>query len=116
MTPINQRWRWHTKNKLSTLDANLFSFYLTTDDALHRWEDNNTFFKPQTFYQANGGDHTYKYFPGNPSGEKLFLTFFFSQNRILQRLEESLAYAAKSSTKAMGAESNAHGSYQAPLI
>jgi hypothetical protein len=98
------------KNKLIPTSANLINFYLGSDDALKLWRDNNSLFKPQVFYEAADGDHAYKYYPGNPSGEKLFLTFVLSPTRILQRMEESLAYAAKSSTNAVGADGNTGGS------
>ncbi len=71
---------------------------------------NNDLFKPEEFYQIAGRDHAYKYFPGNPSGEKLFLTFVLSPSRILEQLEELLAYAAKSSTRVVGAEPYTQGS------
>jgi pimeloyl-ACP methyl ester carboxylesterase len=98
------------KNKLSIVNTNLINFYLATDDALDAWVANNSQYKPEVFAQVTGGDHAYKYFPGNPSGEKLFLTFLLSPSRNLQQMEESLAYAARSSTKAVGAEGNAQGS------
>jgi hypothetical protein len=98
------------KDKFSTPNTTLTNFYLETDTALARWIDNNTYFKPQVFYEAADGDHAYKYFPGNPAGERLFLTFVLSPRRTLQLMEESLAYACKASTKAVGAEGNARGS------
>jgi hypothetical protein len=98
------------KDKLANVGGNLISFFLETDDALEAWVTNNQMFKPEEFYRVSGGDHAYKYYPGNPPGQKLFLTFLLSPDRILQQLEESLAYAAKSSTRAVGAEGNTHGS------
>lgn len=99
------------KGKLPGSENTKFiNFYLATDDALEAWVVNNSYFKPEVFAQVTGGDHAYKYFPGNPYGEKLFLTFIVSPKRNLQQMEESLAYAARSSTKAVGAEGNTQGS------
>lgn len=98
------------KNKLAAPNTTLINFYLASDDALELWEVNNRQFKPEVFYTSSAGDHAYKYFPGNPSGEKLFLTFLLDPNRNLTQMEEALAYAARSSTKAVGAEGNTRGS------
>lgn len=97
------------KNRLASVSPTLINFYLTSDDALGLWALNNTLYKPEVFYTIGGGDHAYKYYPGNPSGQKLFLTFLLSANRNLTQVEESLGYAARSSTKAVGAEGNTRG-------
>ena len=98
------------KNKLSAVTTHPINFYLASDSALMVWVENNRAFKPQVFYEGAGGDHAYKYFPGNPSGQKLFLTFILNDSRNLEQMEESLAYAAKSSTLAVGAEAATQGS------
>ena len=91
------------------VNGNLINFYLASDEALDRWRLNQIAFKPEHFSEFAGQDHAYKYFPGNPWGEKLFLTFILSPNRKLEQMEEALAYASKSSTLAAGAEGNANG-------
>jgi hypothetical protein len=98
------------KNKLSSVETTLINFYLRSDDALELWVLNNSLYKPEVFYTTTGGDHAYKYHPGNASGQKLFLTFLFSASRNLEQLEESLAYAARSSTRTVGAEGRTAGS------
>lgn len=103
------------KNKLSGVNGTLINFYLASDDALDLWRLNQENFRPQFFYSGAGADHAYKYYPGNPSGQKLFLTFVLNASRNLEQLEESLAYAAKSSTLAVGAEGNTSGSIDVPV-
>ncbi len=103
------------KSKFSVMSVRPVNFYLASDSALMVWVENNRAFKPEVFYETAGGDHAYKYFPGNPSGQKLFLSFILNSNRNLERMEESLAYAAKSSTLAVGAEGATQGSISHPV-
>jgi hypothetical protein len=97
------------KNRFAAISTTLINFYLQSDDALELWALNNQLYKPQPFITSTVGDHGYKYFPGNPPGQKLFLSFILNASRTLQQMEESLAYAARSSTKVVGAEGNARG-------
>ena len=98
------------KDKLSSVSGRLFNFYLTSDDALEKWVLNNSLFKPELIYESPQGYHGYFYSPGSASGNKLRLEFVSSPGRPLSQMEESLAYASKSSTFAIGAEGSASGS------
>ena len=94
------------------------NFYLPNDSALQAWLINNGNYKPQVYFARPDsdtilfGDHAYKYWSTESSGHKLFLTFEAARPRYLESLDESLAYAARSSTRVVGAEGAASGSIQ----
>ena len=94
------------------------NFYLPNDSALQAWLINNSNHKPQVYFARPDsdtilfGDHAYKYWSTESSGRKLFLTFEAARPRYLESLDESLAYAARSSTRVVGAEGAASGSIQ----
>lgn len=100
------------KNKLASVGskANIINFYLASDDALDAWRLNNEFFRPQIFYSISQNYHGYTYQDWNAPGEKLFIRFIISPTRYLTQMEESLGYAAKSSTYSVGAEGATGGS------
>lgn len=102
------------KLKLSMVDVgNLINFFLSDDVVLTGlWRRNQELFRPQSFTY----DHAYGYDASNPPGGKLFLKFPSPFDyRELEIPEESLGYAAKSSTEAAGAEGAAAGSITTPI-
>lgn len=101
------------KNKLANVgNANIINFFLASDDALDLWRLNQELFRPNVFYALQTGSVVfgYSYWSSGPSGQKLRLMFPIGPTRYLTQMEESLGYAAKSSTLAVGAEGRTGGS------
>jgi hypothetical protein len=88
---------------------------LASDDALDLWRINQVVYRPQIFYNVGENFHGYRYYSTNPSGQKFLLRFILNSTRYLQQMEESLGYAASSSTLAAGAEGNTAGSVDVPI-
>ncbi len=93
--------------KLNSVGARLINFYLSTDDALDSWNQNNDSFKPQRY---NLGLTGYFYDPSAPVGERLAIDYLFSIGRFVRTPHEAMAYVAKSPTFAVGAEDRTAGS------
>jgi len=90
-------------DRFAGVRGNLINFFLPDDSALGAWRANNALSKPQRW--TSGFVAGYGYDRQASSGQKLYVEFWTAFGRGLTDAHEAMAYAVKSPTLAVGADS-----------